>query len=77
MARREPVAARVLADIGQAQRLGVFDQRAEHPPAARQLADRAAGLRVDPHDQELLKLRALVVEDPDRGVARPGYLPCR
>ena len=67
----------MLADIGQPQRLGVFDQRAEHPPATRQIADRAAGLLVDTGGQELLKLRAILVEDPDRGVARPGDLPCR
>ncbi len=66
----------MLADIGQAQRLGVFDQRAEHPPATRQIANRAVGLRVDSNGQELLKLRAIVVEDPDRGVARSGDLPC-
>ena len=66
----------MLADIGQAQRLGVFDQRAEHPAATRQVADRAVGLLVDSNGQELLKLRAILVEDPDRGVARSGDLPC-
>ena len=55
----------------------MFDQRAEHPPATRQIADRAVGLLVDSNGQELLKLRAILVEDPDRGVARSGDLPCR
>ncbi len=40
------------------------------------VADRAAGLLVDSNGQELLKLRAILVEDADRGVARSGDLPC-
>ncbi len=72
----EPVARGVLADIGQAQRLGVFDQRPEYPAAARQRADGAVGRLVDSNGQELLKLRAVLVEDADRGVARSGDLPC-
>ena len=75
MPRGKPVAARVLANIGQAQRLWMLDQRAEHPSSARQIADRPVGLLVDSRGQELLELGALLVQDPQRRVARPGDLP--
>ena len=59
MSRREPVAAGVPADVGQAQRGGMLDQHAEHAASARQIADRSACLHVDARGQELLELGAL------------------
>ncbi len=53
----------------------MIDQRAEHPSAARKIADRAMGLLIDSGGEELLELRALLVEDPQRRVTSPGGLP--
>jgi hypothetical protein len=64
----------MLAYIRQAQRLWILDQHAEHTAAARQRTDLAMRLRVDPDSQEALELTALLVEDPQRRVARPGQL---
>ena len=52
----------------------MLDQRAEHAAPARQIADRAMGLLVDAGGEEALELRALLVEDAERGVARAGEL---
>ena len=70
----EAVALRVLADVGEAQRLWIADQHAEHAAAARQLADRLARLLVDPEGQEALERGAPLVEDPERRVAGAGDL---
>ena len=77
MPRREPVAAGVLPDIRQPQRLRVLDQRAQHAPPAREVADRAARVLVDARRQELFEPAVALVEDPQRRVARPRDLPRR
>ena len=74
MAEGEAVRARVVADVGHAQRPRVADEDAEDPVPSGQVADRAVGLRVDPAGQEALELPAAVVEDAERRVARAGQL---
>ena len=64
----------MLADVRQAQRLGILDQHAEHAAPARQIADSAVRIRVDAGGEELRELRAAVVEDPQRGVPRARQL---
>ena len=54
----------------------MLDQRAEHPTAARQIADCALCVLIDSGGQELLELGALLVQGPEGCVARPGDLPC-
>ena len=71
---REAVAARVLADVGQAKRLGMADQLAEDAAAAGQLADRAPRGLIDAGGEEALELLAVLVEDADGRVARSGQL---
>ena len=71
---REAVAARVLADVGQAKRLGVADQLAEDAAAAGKLADRAPRGLVDAGGEEAVELLALLIEDADGRVARSGQL---
>ena len=65
----------MLSHFREAQRLLMLDQRAEHPAPARQIADCALCVLVDPGGQELLELGALFVQDPERRVARAGDLP--
>ena len=77
MAGREAVAARMIAHVAQAQRLGMFDQHAEHAASARQVADRGVRGLVHARGQELGELGATVVEDPQRGVTGAGDLACR
>ena len=61
-------------DVGQAQRLRTADELAEHPAAARKVADlRATGV-VDPHREKALERLATLVEDAQRRVARVGEL---
>src|SRR5262249_26583494 len=72
---REPVGARVRADVVQPQRLRVGDEQAEDAAPARQVADGLAGLGVDAAGDEALKLDATVVEDAQRGVAGAGHAP--
>ena len=48
MSRRHSVTARVLAEVGKAQRDRIEDQIAEHAAAARPLADPRARVIVDP-----------------------------
>ena len=72
--RREAVAARVLADVGQAQRLGMADQLAQDAAAAGKLADRAPRGLVDAGGQEAFELLPVLIEDPDGRVARSGQL---
>ena len=74
---REPIARGVLSHFREAQRLLMLDQRAEHATPARQIADRALRVLVEPGGQELLELGALLVQDPERRVARAGDLPRR
>ena len=62
------------ADVVQPQRPRVGDQDAEHAAPAREVADRAVGLLVDPGGEEALELLAALVEHADRGVARAGEL---
>ena len=64
---REAVAARVLADVGEAKRLGVADQLAEDAAAAGKLADRAPRRLV--HCRRSGSARA--PSAPDRGCRRP------
>ena len=67
----------MLADICEAQRLWMLNQRAENPAAARQISDRTMGLIVHTRGQELLELAVLAVQDPQGRVARPGDLTRR
>ncbi len=62
------------ADVLESQGLLLADKQAQHTAAARQFADRLAGLLVDPHGVEVLQAAALRVEDPERGVAGTGEL---
>ena len=71
----EAVAARVLAHIGQAERLRLRDQHSEHAPPARQVANRRARLVVDAERYELAERGPLVIEDPERRIAGSGDLP--
>ena len=62
-------AVRVLAQVGQAQRLGVDDERTEDPVPLGQVADERVRLVVDPYGDELREPRAGVVEHAQRAVA--------
>ena len=64
----------MLADVGDPQRPRVVDQEAEDPAAAREVADRAVGRLVDAAGEELGELAAVLVEDPERRVARAGQV---
>ena len=77
MARGEPIRAMVLADPRQAQRSRVLDEDPEHPPPAREIADRPRRVVVDASRDEALELGALAVEHADRGVASAGQLAGR
>src|SRR5579862_3307327 len=74
MVGREPDRARIVGEVVQAQRTRVADQHAENSPAAREIPDRRMGLGVDAGREEALELLAGPVDDPERGVARPGQL---
>ena len=63
-----------MRDVGEPQRPRVLDQHAEHAVPARQVADLAVRVLVDPDGQEALELLAALVEDADRRVARAGQL---
>ncbi len=70
---RKPVALRMIAHVGQAQRARILDQHAEHTPSTRQLADRAQGrLAVETGGHEALELCPPLVEHPERGVLSAG-----
>ena len=64
----------MLAHVAQAKRPRIPDQRAQHAPAAGQIADRRARWLIDADCQELRQRRAPFVEDAERRVARPGDL---
>ena len=68
----ESVARRVLADIREAQRLRMLDQRAENSSSAWLLPDRPVRSVIHACGQELLQRAVLVVQDPQSRVARPG-----
>src|SRR5450755_5082575 len=70
------IALRMLADIGQPQRVRIVDQNPEYAMTTRQLADREPGLGIDPDGDEPFELPAPIVEHPERGVARSGDLHC-
>ena len=65
----------MLADILEAQRHGILDQRAQHTASARQRADRRVGGGVDPARDEAGELATGLVQHPDRGVAGAGEFP--
>jgi hypothetical protein len=71
MSSWKSVAARVLADITQAQGARILDQLAQHAPPPGQITHRAADGLIDARREELLELRLLIVEDTDGGVSRP------
>ena len=60
----------MVADVVEAQRARVVDQHAEDAAPARQVADGAMGLLVDPAREEPRELAACLVEDAERDVAR-------
>src|SRR5512132_728861 len=62
----------MVADVIQAQRARVVDEHAEQAATARQVTDGAVGVRVDAAREEAGELAALLVEDAERDVARPG-----
>jgi hypothetical protein len=64
----------VLPDVAQTQRARIADEDAQDAVAPRQVADRAVGRRVDPAREKALELKAALVEDAQRGVARAGQL---
>ena len=74
MSGGEAVRARVLGHVPQAQRLGVSDQLAQDSVSARERADEAPRRVVHAGGKEALQLLLSLVEDPERGVARPGHL---
>ena len=74
VAGREAVGLRVLADGRDAQRPRIVDQHPEDAAPAREVADRAVRLGVDPAGDEALQLAPVTVEDPERGIARAGDL---
>jgi len=77
MARREAIGLRVLADVRETQRPRTVDEHAEDATPARQVADRAMRLGVHPARDEALELAAIVIKDPECGVARAGDLARR
>ena len=72
MVGREADRARVVAEVVEAQRLGVMDQDAEDAAPVRQLADRFVLLAVDAGGDEALECLALAVDHPERRVAGAG-----
>jgi hypothetical protein len=68
MVWREAHGVGVRADVGDAHRLGVGDQRAEHPAALGQRADGRHDVRVHATVDELHE-RAVGAEDAERRVA--------
>ena len=69
----ESEGAGVARHVAHAQRLGLPDQRAQHAPAARQLADLHAGLGRHAARNERFQLAACGVEDAQRGVLGADY----
>jgi len=63
--RREAVASRVLADVGEPKRFGVADQLSKDAGATRQLTDGAPCRLVDAGGQEALEFLPLLVENAD------------
>jgi hypothetical protein len=55
--RGETDRTRILAEVGQAQRLAAVNQDAEDAAAAREIADRSLRLLVDADGDELLQRR--------------------
>src|SRR5690349_435644 len=77
MVRREAVALGMLMEIGEAQRLRLDDQQAQDAVALRVVADGRLHLGREPDWDELRQSLALLVEDTQRRVARPGQRPRR
>jgi hypothetical protein len=74
MVRGEADRPRILREVVEAQRLRVLDQRAEDAAAARGIADRGLGLRVDAGDDEPLERLPAGVDDAERRITRPRQL---
>ena len=72
MIRREPDGARILAEIGQPQRLCVADQHPQDAAPTREVADQSAALIVDPGRDELAEFGAGVVEHAESRIPRAG-----
>ena len=68
MPRREPVAVRTVRNVAQAQRLGLDDQRAEHPAAARAGADGELLVGLEADGQELIECRAVLAQHAQRTI---------
>ncbi len=64
----------MIADVGDAQRRWVLDQRPQHAAPPRQAADRGMRRLVDPPRQEADQFCARLVEHAERRVARLGQL---
>ncbi len=70
---REPEAVGMVADLGDAQDLGVGDEQPEDPATGRAGTDPGLFLRGQPDGDELRQGLLLLVEDPERPVARPRH----
>lgn len=68
MMRGESGRARVLAEVIQADGLGVRDERAEDPAPAREVADGVRGLRVEPDMDELVERDPVGGDDAERAI---------
>jgi hypothetical protein len=68
---RETEALGVGADIGQAQRVGIGDEKPEHPESFGAGSDALLLLGVETHGDELGQGRPFVVQDADRPVPSP------
>ena len=64
----------MLADVGEAEGHRIGDRHPEDATAARQIADRFAGLGIDATGDEALQIDPVGVEHPERRVTSTGQL---
>ena len=77
MVRREPVAVRVGAQVGESQRSGVGDQHPQDAVTFREMPDGVMGVIIDADGEELGQADAGLVEDAEGAVAGADQLDCR
>ena len=77
MAGGNPYDPACFADVRQTQRPRLADEHAEDAASPRQVADRPVGLVVDADGEKPLERRSLLVEHPERRVARARELASR
>ena len=61
-------------DLVQTKRPRLADQNSEDSAPTREVADQITRLRVDAEGEEAVEAVVGLVEDPERGVFRPGHL---